>query len=169
MKVICCFVVCLFVGIVNAQTNPAKILKANAYPLNTELGGSFGGSSNGIVLKCKVVKDKDVYVYTYTAKNKSKKQTCMFSWGVLDRAIGSGWTIPYWWNLQPEEEIKIVLRHKEAPVWFTSTAKMMSEDNPANKGWKEIFENVTMPARNFYHVGSFGQPGPLPPSFTKDD
>lgn len=154
---------------INAQPNPAKTLKANAYPLDQELGGGFGGSGNGIALKCKVTKNKGMYIYTYTAKNVSKKQNCMFSWGVLDRAIGSGWTIAYWWDLQPEEEIKIVLRHKEAPVWFNAPAKMMSLSNPADKGWEGAFQGVTMPARNFFHVGSFGQPGPLPPSFIKDD
>lgn len=169
--ILVCFLL-LFLSLhVPAQTG----LGLNKYPLDKELGGECGSigkdDSRMISLKCKVTREKNLYVYTYKIKNLSKKSNINFNWAVLDRAICSGWTIPHWWDLKPQEEIVITLKHEQAPVNFTGNVSLMNEGHPKKHGWEETLkeQGVTLPDRPFFHVSRFGQPGPLPPAFTKKD
>ena len=118
---------------------------------------------------CKVTKVKGYYFYTYKFKNLSEKKTMFFGWEVLDRAAYGFSGPPIWWELKPGEEKKVLLKHKEPPVSFWGMARIMNKANADDVNRQKNFSDVgvTLPPGIFYHVDSFGQPGPLLASYTK--
>lgn len=139
------------------------------YPLEQELGGKISNGGVTVEIKCKVSKKGEKYVYTYVAKNVSNKNG-VFGWDVIDRASYYGKGTPLTWEIKPKEEIKITLVSKEKPVWFTGPARLLVKGDARKKSWKEFFKeaDVTLPEREFQHTTLFGQPGPLPLSYTKE-
>ena len=152
----------------------AMLLAPNPYPLDKELGGTCGSCGKDdcfmLEIKCKVTKREDgKYLYSYRLKNRSKKKGMRVSWAVLDLATYNGHGLPMWWKLKPQQEVEVTLIHKEAPVWHTGPASIQMKGRGSSKSWKEHFEEagVKLPPGAFYYCNQFGQPGPLPLSFTK--
>jgi len=125
----------------------------SSYPMNLEIRGTMEEDDLSLTHKVTYNAHTKEYVYYYRIEY-SGKSPCLFSWDVLNMAMGKGEDVPFIMELVPGSSEEFTFNHSEPPLMYEGSTYLYK---------KQIDRNY------WQRVPQVSQLGPLPHSFVLED
>jgi hypothetical protein len=152
------------------------LVTQSEFPLGTELNSSMSGQGYNVKVTCKVTKNDDTYTYFYSIKNEGKEKTLVI-WEAVSKALYYGHNAETMWEINPNENVLIVLESKEPPVYINASLysyipeprKNFEKDVKEKGVVPEVKIKVSKSSSPVYSKAGGGTSAALPSSFIKKE